>query len=403
MHAILLLLGLIAILVFLGALEYGRHRSNLNRLHIRVHINGTRGKSSVTRLVTWALNEAGIKTFGKTTGTLPRMIFPDGREYPVYRPAGHANVLEQLRILAVARAHNAQAVVIECMALQPRLQWLSEEKLVRSTHGIITNAREDHLDVMGPAEQDVALALAGMVPRGHYLFTAEQRNLDIFKRVCADRQTTLVPVTTKMVESVSDEDMSGFSYEELKDNVATVLALCKQLGIERETAIRGMWKVTPDAGALKRYEIEFFGRRLYFINGFAANDPESTERIWQMAREKYPDAEKYIAVFNCRSDRQQRSQQLAHAYAGWPRGDAVILMGSGTFVFAKEAAAKGVDSGQFMYAEGANSSTVFESVLSLTKNNAVVVGMGNIAGPGLELVGFFRNRCKLSQLEVNRW
>ena len=132
------LAALVGLLVVLGFLEYAAHRRNLAAVPIRIHVNGTRGKSSVARLATWALNEGGIRTFGKTTGTLPRMIFPDGHEYPVYRPGGLANVLEQLRILSVARVHRAQAVVVECMALQPRLQWLSERKLVRASHGLMT-------------------------------------------------------------------------------------------------------------------------------------------------------------------------------------------------------------------------------------------------------------------------
>ena len=50
------------------------------------------------------------------------------------------------------------------MALQPMLQSLCELKLVKATHGVLTNARPDHLDVMGPTERDVAKALGGTVP-----------------------------------------------------------------------------------------------------------------------------------------------------------------------------------------------------------------------------------------------
>ena len=40
-------------------------------------MNGTRGKSSVTRLVAAGLREGGLKTFAKTTGTAPRVIDSD--------------------------------------------------------------------------------------------------------------------------------------------------------------------------------------------------------------------------------------------------------------------------------------------------------------------------------------
>jgi gamma-polyglutamate synthase len=397
LNGILLLSILFLVSAGLLIWEYLRHRSNLFGIGTRVHVNGTRGKSSVTRLLTAALNHAGIRTFGKTTGTLPRMLFPDGREYPVYRPGGHANVLEQLRIVATARRLNAQALVLECMALQPHLQWLSEEKLVQATHGIITNAREDHLDVMGPGEKDVARALAGMVPRGNKLFTCERRNLDIFKMACADRNSELVTIDPKEVEAVTTQELAGFSYHEHPDNVALVVSICRTLGIDRETAVQGMWKAQPDAGALKHFEVEFFGRTLHFINGFAANDAESTERIWRMALDMFPEVDRSIAVFNTRADRPQRSQQLASASVSWPKADATLLMGTGTYIFAREAVRGGQDPMSFVHLEGVDASAVFETIVGYAGASAVIVGMANIAGPGLELVHFFENRSIYKQ------
>ena len=155
-----------------GVAELASHRRNLYRIPIRIHVNGTRGKSSVTRLIVGGLREAGIQTCGKTTGTLARMLLPDGRELPVFRPA-RPNISEQLRIVSTAASVGAEALVVECMALQPALQWLCEAKLIQASHGVITNARPDHLDVMGPTARDVARALAGMVPRTGRMFTAE--------------------------------------------------------------------------------------------------------------------------------------------------------------------------------------------------------------------------------------
>ena len=173
-----ILVVVMAGLVVLAVAEILAHRRNLRRIPIRIHVNGTRGKSSVTRLIAGGLRAGGLVTCAKTTGTLARMILPDGREYPVFRPS-KPNVIEQVRIVSAAAAAGAQALVVECMALQPELQWLSESKLIRATHGVITNARPDHLDVMGPADSDVAWALCGMVPPGGKLFTAERKLLPI--------------------------------------------------------------------------------------------------------------------------------------------------------------------------------------------------------------------------------
>jgi len=141
-----ILLIVFVILILFGLREGLLHRRNLSRIPIRIHVNGTRGKSSVVRLIAGGLREGGVVTCAKTTGTLARMILPDASEYQVFRPAG-ANVIEQVRIVSAAASYGAQAIVAECMALQPQLQWLCESRFLKATHGVITNARADHLDV----------------------------------------------------------------------------------------------------------------------------------------------------------------------------------------------------------------------------------------------------------------
>src|SRR6058998_2837088 len=108
-----------------GVWETRRHRRNLRRIPVRVHVNGTRGKSSVTRLIAGGLRAGGPRTFAKTTGTAARMILPDGSEVSVYR-IGPPNIIEQTRIVRRAVETGAEALVVECMAVTPELQPLSE-------------------------------------------------------------------------------------------------------------------------------------------------------------------------------------------------------------------------------------------------------------------------------------
>ena len=138
MDGTLLVGGGAALMASLGAVESLIHRRLLVRIPLRIDVNGTRGMSSVTRLTAAGLRAGGLLTCAKTTGNLPRMIFPDGTECPVLRPA-KANVIERRHVLRAAVAHPAQAIMVECMASQPTLQTLGELKLVRATHGVITN------------------------------------------------------------------------------------------------------------------------------------------------------------------------------------------------------------------------------------------------------------------------
>ncbi len=379
------------ILVLLGILEAVLHRRHLGRIPIRIHVNGTRGKSSVTRLIAGGLREGGITTCAKTTGTLARMILPDASEYPVFRPAG-ANVIEQVRIISTAANYNARAIVVECMALQPHLQWLSESRFLRSTHGVITNARADHLDVMGPTEEGVADALAGTTPIGAKLFTAERRHVNVFEKAALDRGTILVKVGPQDVAAVTDEEMGEFSYVEHKENVALSLRVCEDLGIDRETALRGMWKAPPDPGVMTVSRIRFFGRDIYFVNAFAANDPESSEQLWNMAIQQFPSVEQRIAIFNCRADRPMRSEQLGRACVHWQPADHYLLIGSATYLFLKSAISEGLPLKSMIVMEHESESDVFEMILERMGRSAIVVGMGNAKGQGLSLARFFRNR-----------
>jgi poly-gamma-glutamate synthase PgsB/CapB len=389
-NEIIILVSACAVLIALGTLELVMHRRRLQRIPIRIHVNGTRGKTSVTRLIAAGLREAGIRCVGKTTGTVPRFILPNGREVPVYRPGG-ANVIEQKQSVSMAAAQRAEALVVECMALQPSLQWLSENKLVRATHGVITNARPDHLDVMGPTEDDVAKALAGMIPIGGKFLTAETTHRAFFQQVCEDRGTVFRGAEA-ITRPVTEDDMAGFSYLEHRDNVELALAVCEEIGIDNETALRGMWRAKPDPGAMTESKVEFFGREIVFVNGFAANDPISTKYIWEQSLRRHRDLDRRIAVFNCRSDRADRSEQLAESYAGWTQADEVVLLGTGQYIFARAAVKSGLDPTRLVFIDRNHPADIFEILLGLAESSALVMGLGNIAGPGLALAEYFANR-----------
>lgn len=393
----ILILITLLVLAYL-AVESVSHRRALDKIPIRVHVNGTRGKSSVTRLVAAGLRAGGRRTCAKTTGTLARMIMPDGQEYPVFRPS-RANVLEQLRIVRRAAALEAEILVIECMAVQPMLQALCEEKFVRATHGVITNARPDHLDVMGPSDVDVAAALAATTPVRGQLFTAEVPHLDVFEAAAKDRETELIAVRQADVAGITEREIAGFGYLEHAENLALALRVCEGLGVDRETALTGMWSASPDPGVLTAHRLEFFGRSLTFVNAFAANDPDSTEKIWRRVTAQFP-AERRIALVNCRADRPDRSRQLGEACVSWGEADHYLLIGSGTYIFAKAATGRGLDPSRISYAEERRVEEIFELLIEQVGRSALIIGIANIGGQGLELARFFKNRSSVELQEV---
>ncbi|MFE9398572.1 poly-gamma-glutamate synthase PgsB [Streptomyces flavidovirens] len=296
------------VLLAAGVVEQRRHFVNLERIPTRVLVNGIRGKSSITRLCAGALRGGDLVTVAKTTGTAARFIHPDATEEPVYRKFGIANVVEQIGIVRRAASYSPDALVIECMAVMPALQEINQSKLIRSTIGVLCNVREDHLAEMGPTLDDVARSLSRSMPHGGICVTAEQDRFHILQEEADARDCELIYADP---ETVSDEELRGFSWFTFKENVAIALTVAGLLGVERETALKGMYDAPPDPGVLsvERYATPD-GKRLRFANVFAANDPESTLMNINQLLDLDAISRPLNVVINCRPDRVERNGQM---------------------------------------------------------------------------------------------
>lgn len=384
------LVGILAIILLGLTVEAVTHRRQLRKIPVRVHVNGTRGKSSVTRLIAAGLRAGGLQVAAKTTGTLASFIFPDGQEEPIFR-VGHTNIIEQVKIVRRAAQLKVDALVIECMAVQPLLQALCEAKLIRSTHGVLTNARPDHLDVMGPTAQDVALALAGTMPIRGQFFTTAQQYVNTFVMAARDRGSVMHHIDEQHIQQVTDDELAPFAYTEYKDNVALALAVCEALGVARVTALQGMWAAMPDPGALTVYTIVHAGHVITLVNGFAANDPVSTETLWHKMRERFKDYEDTLLVMNCRVDRKQRSVQMAEAMQEWQMPTRTLAIGDYTQAFVTSLRKNVPQTASVSYAgEGWTVEQILAFVVSQPGPRHLLVGIGNIAGIGFKLVDYFR-------------
>lgn len=370
--------------------EQRRHLRYLKTIPIRIHVNGTRGKSSVTRLIAAGLRAGGIRTCAKTTGTLAQFIDPEGQEEAIYR-IGHTNVLEQLKIIKRSAKLQTQALVIECMAVQPLLQSLCECKIVQSTHGVLCNARPDHLDVMGPTEKDVALALAGTMTIAGKFYTTERKHLHTFKMAAKDRGSQLIAIDEEEINEISDDDMIPFPYSEFKENVALALSICETLNVDRQVALKGMWEATPDPGALTTYSLTHNGKTVTFANGFAANDPESTEALWHKVIAKHPESDYRVLIANTRGDRKHRTLQFVESYIHWQQPDECIMVGSGTKTM-KLAINKALPNAQLTEAANWSVNKILDHITQHAENrqSILVVGVCNIANIGMEIVDYFR-------------
>lgn len=302
----------VAVAVWLIArwgLEAIQHTDRLNGLEWRIHVNGIRGKSTVTRIIAGMLREAGYGTIGKSTGTAAAVIRNDGIDQPIVRK-GPATILEQIEIVKEWVTDEIDALVIECMALRPEYQHTSETQIVKSNIGVLTNVREDHQDVMGQTLKEIAVSLMSTCPLNGTLITAEQDPaiLRVIEREAKKRNTEVIVADPA---SVTDEDIARFDYIAFKDNVAIGLVLARLLDIPREVAMNGMVEAAPDPGVLRMKELAVLDKHVTWANLFAVNDRESMMVAFEKLRDFVTPDTTIVGILNNRSDRELRALQFA--------------------------------------------------------------------------------------------
>ena len=370
---------LLLILIGAGMIESYMLQITLSQLPIRIHVNGSRGKSSVTRLIAAGLRSGGLKTLAKTTGTSPRIIDQNGKDRIIHRLRS-ASIGEQVRLLRNLSKENPDAIVIECMAVNPQYQWISEQKMVKSTTSVITNVRPDHLDEMGSTLEENAMSLSNTIPFNGYLVTSEQKMSYVFSKIADKRKTKYIPVDT---ESISDMFMRKFNYLEHIDNVALALKVCEIYGVDKDIALKGMLKAQPDPGATLIWKIKNENLINYFVNLMAANDPESTYQAYKNLRSRIKET-RICIFFNTRKDRRYRTNQLLSLIYNKIQPDTLIIRGENFPDKFQEYKENYPSMNVHELSYNANSQDVINSFFNLS--GYYIIGVGNMVGWGEQFV-----------------
>lgn len=382
MFIVIILMG--TFLFIFGVTERMRNNRKLKGIKIRVNVNGIRGKSTATRLITAVLNEAGIKTMGKTTGTSARKIFPyEDKEVEIKRRPEGPNIKEQLRTISEASKRGVEALVCECMAVRPAYQDVYQNQMFHGNVVVIVNVLEDHLDEMGPSLNEIAVTFAKSIPYYGKLIIIEDDYTAYFKAIAKQRHTQVYVVDNN---KIPHDYLALFDYVLFPDNVGIALAVAEALMIDETTALRGMLKATPDPGALHVSEVKGSGVSFTLANGFAGNEPTSSLGIWQYLTTLPINFSDPIVIFNGRSDRGDRTEQFAKDFFQHIPNATVIIMGQGVrmvdYFYDKGLYPNVVD---FRNREGVSGQRIMEELMPII-NGRVLFTVGNIHGDGEELL-----------------
>ena len=215
---------------------------------------------------------------------------------------------------------------------------------------------------MGPTERDVAWALAGMIPPGGSLFTADERHGDVFRQAAQDRGSRLVMVS---------RGRGGRRHRGGTGRLFLHRACRKRgLGIG---GVRGAGHRSPHGAgghvAARRPTLARWpsgiARRTESSSGWPTDlQPTIRNRARKFGISccgGFPQAGRRIALFNCRADRPERSWRLGQACAAWQAADHYVVVGGGVHHFARAAGEAGLDMRRVVLPRGRTAEEILET------------------------------------------
>ncbi len=328
-----------------------------------IHVNGIRGKSTTTRLIDAGFRGCGFKVFSKTTGTLPYIINTENNDIKIKR-LGNANIREQIKMINKAYKEQAEVLILECMAVNPELQYISEHHILHADATIITNIRLDHIQDMGEDLEDIAYAFCNTIPTNGHLIINESEYIKLFEEYSKKLNTKC-----HIAEPYKVED----TFDTFAENIAVALELAKALNLDVEKFYEGMKKYHHDFGAFKKIRLD----NTIFLNGFSINDPESIKVVYNEIIKQY-DANKLTILLNSRSDRPTRVLQHIELLKNL-KCKKILLFGSNpTYVKNQLKGLENIEIETLNKVEDLN-------------NEELIFAIGNIGGKGMEIIEYFQN------------
>lgn len=252
----------------------------------RVLVTGSRGKSSIVRLLHTAMQNAGLQSYARITGVVPREMGPDGTRVISRSSGAH---VEEMHWWLKKLPGSVQAIVMENSAITPDLQGMAGNWL-QPDITVLSNVLPDHQEVWGPSSACAAEVLSNGVPKqSRVVLPADLRSNDYLVELLNRRRCKF-----DFVEPVPDIG-SGFQ----ASNMGLALATVKRLGLATATSLESMRNLERDSYDFK--VVEYEGVELAMA--FSANDIASTRALFQSLL--WPEEETRL-IYNHRMDRPGR-------------------------------------------------------------------------------------------------
>ena len=316
----------------------------------RLLVTGSRGKSSVVRLLYAAMHSEGLQTFARITGVVPRELGPQGTRV-ISRSAG-AHV-EEMRWWLAQLPGSAQAIVLENSAITADFHDLAGHWL-RPDITVLTNTFPDHQELWGPTTACAAEVLTQGIPKqALVVLPAALQSDDYLLELLRHRGCQ--PVFAEPANTAAE----GYQ----ATNLGLALSVIEKLGIARENTLKAMLDLPRD-----RYDFHvanYAGAEVAMA--FSANDIASTRALFKSLR--WTPGETRL-IYNHRADRPGRFR----SFVDWLNLSAwreVLIIGDKPRIRIKSARYPAIDNQQ--------------GLMRLFRPGDRIFGCGNISGLPLSL------------------
>jgi len=355
---------------------------------VRISVTGTRGKSSIVRMLSSILRQNGNKVIGKITGSEARLILQNGMELDIKR-RGNPSIIEQIKLIKMAAKSDADCIVCEIMSIHPENHIIESQRILKPNIVIISNVRCDHIDAMGSTKDEVAEVFCLDIPDHATVFIPQEEERGLFSECISAKRGELIYADENSSSSlfcVAPELQRNFFPEALD----LVYAVCRNLNINDKTMIDGLLKVKNDCGLLRIWKYKIKNKIHYLADAFGANDPESTFNCIAKLKSILPSASgKFIGLLNLRSDRGDRTLQwikILQDQKMEPFEKLFVIDGHARVVKRK---LKTISLVKYKQPE-----KIMECVTAGLEDQSVIFGFGNTKGAGNHLVNYWDRMCE---------
>ncbi len=371
-----ILLGCVLVLLIIELLIV---RKLVRKIPIRIHVNGSRGKSTVTRYIAAGLRSGEKRTLGKITGIIPTIFLPDQRSEVINR-RGPANVREQFKMIRLAITLACDAIVLECMSIASGLQQI-ETKILQPHITVLTNILEDHLEELGSSDYERTEAYCSSLPSNALVVTNDTEHIFEIERAASSRNSRVI-LAGKESLNVVLPSLNPIALE----HILLSLTVCKLVGVEEGTALQAILNEMQQEESLL-YSLPKEDGTVKFVNGFAVNDVNSAKLFLETWNKRLGGVNNLVFIINTRADRPRRSVEFARWCASIENLHSVIITGTHIPFMRRILCRFGYKENNIYQWTTDDVLIIHENILNHVKGvRSAVFGFGNIAGDGFVML-----------------